>query len=88
MQKPLAISRSFGRKMIADAKKYDRVNADRWSTCEKANLDDLLVEGKSRTAFLLRFTLSHPTMSTTIVVRIIWLKTYALPRRAPCYWYL
>jgi aryl-alcohol dehydrogenase-like predicted oxidoreductase len=42
-------------------------NADRWTTWEKAKLDDLLEDGESRTAFLLRFTLSHPHMSTTIV---------------------
>jgi aryl-alcohol dehydrogenase-like predicted oxidoreductase len=41
--------------------------ADRWAEWEKAKLDDLLEEGESRTAFLLRFTLSHPDMSTTIV---------------------
>lgn len=40
---------------------------DRWDTWEKAGLDDLLGPGESRTAFLLRFTLSHPDMSTTIV---------------------
>jgi aryl-alcohol dehydrogenase-like predicted oxidoreductase len=42
-------------------------NADRWAKWEKANLDELLEEGESRTAFLLRFTLSHPGMNTTIV---------------------
>ncbi len=42
-------------------------SADRWSTWEKANLDDLLEPGESRTAFLLRFTLTHPGMNTTIV---------------------
>jgi aryl-alcohol dehydrogenase-like predicted oxidoreductase len=42
-------------------------NADRWTRWEKAKLDELLEEGESRTAFLLRFTLSHPSMSTTIV---------------------
>ena len=36
---------------------------DRWET---AQLDDLL-DGMSRTAFLLRFTLSHPGLDTTIV---------------------
>jgi aryl-alcohol dehydrogenase-like predicted oxidoreductase len=40
---------------------------DRWTAWEKAKLDDLLVDGESRTAFLLRFTLSHPDMTTTIV---------------------
>ncbi|XEC96533.1 aldo/keto reductase [Paenibacillus tarimensis] len=42
-------------------------NLDRWSSWEKAGLDDLLEEGESRTGFLLRYTLSHPYMSTTIV---------------------
>ena len=40
---------------------------DRWAIWEKAGLDDLLEEGESRTAFLLRFTNSHPGMSTNIV---------------------
>lgn len=42
-------------------------NKDRWAVWEKARLDELLDEGESRTGFLLRFTLSHPHMSTTIV---------------------
>jgi aryl-alcohol dehydrogenase-like predicted oxidoreductase len=42
-------------------------NMDRWIAWEKAKLDDLLDDGESRTAFLLRFTLSHPDMTTTIV---------------------
>ena len=42
-------------------------NQDRWAAFEKANLDELRAEGESRTAFLLRFTLSHPGMSTTMV---------------------
>ncbi|QJD87986.1 aldo/keto reductase [Cohnella herbarum] len=40
---------------------------DRWSIWELANLDELLDEGESRTGFLLRFTLTHPKLSTTIV---------------------
>ncbi|MBB6735187.1 aldo/keto reductase [Cohnella zeiphila] len=40
---------------------------DKWRLWEKANLDELLEEGGSRTGFLLRFTLTHPAMSTTIV---------------------
>jgi aryl-alcohol dehydrogenase-like predicted oxidoreductase len=40
---------------------------DRWAKFEEANLDDLLDNGESRTAFLLRFTLSHPYCHTTIV---------------------
>ena len=39
------------------------VMKDRW---ERADLDDLL-DGQGRTAFLLRFTLSHPGLDTTIV---------------------
>jgi len=38
-----------------------------WENYRKANLDDLLDEGESRTAFILRFTLSHPHLNTTIV---------------------
>ncbi|MBI4560074.1 MAG: aldo/keto reductase [Candidatus Hydrogenedentes bacterium] len=41
--------------------------ADRWDRFEKAKLDELLEPGESRTAFLLRFTLSHPHCHTTIV---------------------
>ncbi|NBD27801.1 aldo/keto reductase [Paenibacillus sp. T1] len=42
-------------------------NQDRWAIWEDAKLDELLDEGESRTGFLLRFTLSHPGMNTTIV---------------------
>lgn len=41
--------------------------ADRWDAWDAAKLDDLLEEGETRTGFLLRFTLSHPQLSTTIV---------------------
>ncbi len=41
--------------------------SDRWTNWEKAGLDDLLEEGETRTGFLLRFTLSNPGLSTTIV---------------------
>ena len=41
--------------------------ADKWTLWEKAGMDELLEEGESRTGFLLRFTLSHPYLSTTIV---------------------
>jgi aryl-alcohol dehydrogenase-like predicted oxidoreductase len=44
---------------------------DRWGGFEKAGLDELRAEGESRTAFLLRFTLSHPEMDTTIVGTLI-----------------
>jgi aryl-alcohol dehydrogenase-like predicted oxidoreductase len=40
---------------------------DRWAVWEKANLDELLEDGESRTGFLLRFTNSHPGMATNIV---------------------
>ena len=43
----------------------------RWTSFEKAGLDELRAEGESRTAFLLRFTLSHPEMDTTIVGTLI-----------------
>ena len=42
-------------------------NQDRWGVWEKAGLDELLEEGETRTGFLLRFTNSHPGMSTNIV---------------------
>ena len=40
---------------------------DPWKTFESAGLDELMDEGESPTDFLLRFTLSHPGMHTTIV---------------------
>lgn len=40
---------------------------DRWEAWQKANLDELRSPGESRTAFLLRYTISHPDMDTTIV---------------------
>jgi aryl-alcohol dehydrogenase-like predicted oxidoreductase len=39
---------------------------DAWALWERANLDDLLGEGESRTAWQLRFTLSHPAVDTII----------------------
>jgi aryl-alcohol dehydrogenase-like predicted oxidoreductase len=42
-------------------------NEDRWKKFEEANLDELRELGESRTAFLLRFTLSHPDVHTVIV---------------------
>jgi aryl-alcohol dehydrogenase-like predicted oxidoreductase len=41
-------------------------NTDRWAKFEAAELDALRAEGESRTAFLLRFTLSHPYADTII----------------------
>jgi aryl-alcohol dehydrogenase-like predicted oxidoreductase len=46
-------------------------NKDRWAIWEKAKLDELLSPGETRTGFLLRFTLSHPDMHTTIVGTLI-----------------
>ena len=42
-------------------------NEDRWKKFEEAGLDELRESGESRTAFLLRFTLSHPQVHTIIV---------------------
>ena len=39
---------------------------DAWELWERANLDDLLGEAESRTAWQLRFTLSHPAVDTII----------------------
>jgi aryl-alcohol dehydrogenase-like predicted oxidoreductase len=39
---------------------------DRWETWNKAKLDELLEPGESRTAFILRFTISHPEEDTNI----------------------
>ena len=39
---------------------------DRWELWEKANLGDLL-EGMTRTQFMLRYTIANPSMHTTIV---------------------
>lgn len=44
---------------------------DRWKTYEAAGLDELREEGESRTAFLLRFLLSHPAIATTIVGTLV-----------------
>ena len=38
-----------------------------WSKFEEAKLDELREEGETRTGFLLRFTLTHPNIHTTIV---------------------
>ncbi len=40
---------------------------DRWEKFSAANLDELRSPGESRTAFMLRFLLSHPDIHTTIV---------------------
>ncbi|CAI6030222.1 aldo/keto reductase [Cohnella sp. JJ-181] len=40
---------------------------DQWAYWDKARMDELLAEGESRTGFMLRFTLSHPAISTIII---------------------
>ena len=40
---------------------------DRWTAFEAAGLDDLRSPDESRTAFMLRYTLAHPDLHTTIV---------------------
>ena len=42
-------------------------NDDTWEIWKKARLDELRADGESPTAFLLRYTISHPGMATTIV---------------------
>ncbi len=42
-------------------------SADRWKNFEAAHLDELRASGESRTGFLLRYTLTHPDVHTTIV---------------------
>jgi len=42
-------------------------NENRWKKFEEARLDELREPDESRTAFLLRFTLSHPNVNTVIV---------------------
>jgi aryl-alcohol dehydrogenase-like predicted oxidoreductase len=39
---------------------------DSWALWEQAKLDELRGDGESRTAWLLRFTLSHPAIDTII----------------------
>ena len=41
--------------------------ADRWAKFQAARLDELREPGESRTAFLLRYTLTHPEADTVIV---------------------
>jgi aryl-alcohol dehydrogenase-like predicted oxidoreductase len=42
-------------------------NVNLWKNWDKANLDELLEQGQGRTDFMLRFTISHPDIHTTIV---------------------
>ena len=41
--------------------------ADRWALWETCRLDEFVAEGESRSGFLLRLTITHPGMHTTIV---------------------
>lgn len=45
----------------------DRSTSDRWKYWDEAGLDELRDPDESRSAFLLRFTITHPHMHTTIV---------------------
>lgn len=45
----------------------DKQSGDRWAAWQRSGLDLLLNEGVSRMELMLRFTLSHPGLSTTIV---------------------
>lgn len=40
---------------------------DRWQKFDEAKLNELLEPGESRTSFILRYTLTHPHVDTTIV---------------------
>ena len=42
-------------------------NEKMWENWNKAKLDELLDVAQSRTDFMLRFTMSHPDMHTTIL---------------------
>ncbi len=44
-----------------------RGQGDRWAAFERAGLDELRAAGESRSAFVLRYTLSHPFAHTIIV---------------------
>ncbi len=44
-----------------------RGSADRWAVFERAGLDELREAGEGRSAFVLRYTLSHPHAHTIIV---------------------
>ena len=44
-----------------------RGRKDVWDTFDKAGLGELLERGEGRSAFVLRFTLTHPHCHTTIV---------------------
>ena len=44
-----------------------RGSEEQWQKFENAGLDELLQEGESRSAFVLRYTLTHPGVHTIIV---------------------
>lgn len=46
-------------------------NAERWARFEQAKLDELLEPGEKRTAFLLRYTLTHPHANTIIAGTLV-----------------
>ena len=52
---------------IAQGENDTRQPAAKWEQFERAGLDDLRQNGESRSAFILRFTLSHPHIHTIIV---------------------
>jgi aryl-alcohol dehydrogenase-like predicted oxidoreductase len=50
---------------------WKKTSADMWKKFDDASLDELRDPDESRTAFLLRFTLSHPHCHTTIVGTLV-----------------
>ena len=59
---------------------------DQWALFERAGLDELRAEGESRSAFVFRYTLSHPAVHTIIVgtTRVAHLhENVAATRRGP-----
>jgi aryl-alcohol dehydrogenase-like predicted oxidoreductase len=46
-------------------------SAERWARFEQAKLDELLEPGEKRTAFLLRYTLTHPHANTIIAGTLV-----------------
>ena len=52
---------------IAQGEGDSRQPAAKWEQFERAGLDELRRDGESRSAFVLRFTLSHPHIDTIIV---------------------
>jgi len=52
---------------VARGEPGEGLGGDAWSKWESAKLDELVDAGETRTQFLLRFTNTHPGMSTNIV---------------------